>query len=102
MDPQVREICSHCRTFSNKIHTIPRPQFPFLPFCPFPSLDLFFHVDGKYALFAMGLFKRLVFLAALFCNGVAAQSFASVLTEAPQCAVSHDPSDRNRNEYADG
>lgn len=36
----------------------------------------------------MGLFKRLVFLAALFCNGVAAQSFASVLTEAPQCAVS--------------
>ncbi|QPC78189.1 hypothetical protein HYE68_008941 [Fusarium pseudograminearum] len=35
----------------------------------------------------MGLFKRLVFLAALFCNGVAAQSFASVLTEAPQCAA---------------
>ncbi|CZS83323.1 unnamed protein product [Fusarium graminearum] len=35
----------------------------------------------------MGLFKRLVFLAALFCNSVAAQSFASVLTEAPQCAA---------------
>ncbi|EKJ75873.1 hypothetical protein FPSE_04053 [Fusarium pseudograminearum CS3096] len=35
----------------------------------------------------MGLFQHLVFLAALFCNGVAAQSFASVLTEAPQCAA---------------
>ncbi|KAH6964913.1 hypothetical protein EDB82DRAFT_437525 [Fusarium venenatum] len=35
----------------------------------------------------MGLLKRLVFLAALLCNGVAAQSFASVLTEAPQCAA---------------
>ncbi|KAL6912545.1 hypothetical protein FSST1_010305 [Fusarium sambucinum] len=35
----------------------------------------------------MGLLKRLVFLAALLFNGVAAESFASVLTEAPQCAA---------------
>ncbi|KAL4724529.1 hypothetical protein ACLX1H_007970 [Fusarium chlamydosporum] len=61
------------------------------------SLSVFFSISsisglltfhGKYVPFEMGPMKRLVVLVAL-CNGVAAQTFSSVLTEAPQCAVSY-------------
>ena len=38
----------------------------------------------------MALVKRLVFLTVL-ARGAAAQSLASVLSDAPQCAVRHHP-----------